>query len=197
GAPHADVMEDTDGKQYLVTTQGNESPCELDLVTYALSTGRLLYTEESAGGGLHRVINLANCGTQWPDFHMGCAKSSPYCVFSTFSDDVRDPSDIYRPFAADPHRTQLLIIRGNGQEVRVLGTARSVLFTDDGYWAQPRAAISNDGAWVVFDSDFGVHNGERVNLLATGFGHSTSTPMPTPTPTPSPSTTKRNSADSR
>jgi len=178
-APHADVMEDTDGKQYMVTTKGNENPCELDLVTYALSTGRFIMKDEAAGGGRRRVVNLANCGTNWPDFHVGCAKSAPYCVLSTYSDTLRTPGDLYTPLANDPHRNQIMVMRGNGQEVRVLATTRSVLFTDDSYYPQSRAALSNDGSWVIFDSDFGVHNGERVNIMATGFG---SAPPPPPPP---------------
>jgi Malectin domain len=179
GAPHADVMEDSDGKQYMVTTKGNEDPCELDLMTFALSSGSLLYNDESAGGGRHRVINLANCGTNWPDYHVGCAKSSPYCVLSIYSDALRSPADLATAIPQDPHRNQIMVMRGNGQEVRVLATSHSILFDDDSYWPQPRAALSNDGAWVVFDSDFGIHNGERVNVMATGFGSGTSsTPDP-------------------
>jgi hypothetical protein len=184
GAPHADVMEDSSGKQYLVSTQGNESPCELDLVTYALSAGPRLYTLDTAGGGLHRVMNLANCGTSWPDFHIGCAKSSPYCVFSSFSDVTRTPADLTTPFPAEPHRTQLIVMRGNGDEIRVLAHARSVLYDDDGYFSTPRAAMSNDGAYVVFDSNFGVDDGERVNLLETGFGSTTVVQPPPPPPPP-------------
>jgi hypothetical protein len=180
GAPHADVMEDSDGKQYMVTTKGNEDPCELDLVTFALSSGRLLYKDEAAGGGRHRVINLANCGTNWPDFHIGCAKSSPYCVLSIYSDTVRSPGDLNSPMAQDPHRNQIMVMRGNGQEVRFLATSRSVLFSNDTYYPQPRAAISNDGAYVVFDSDFGIFNGERVNVMATGFGSASAPPPPPP-----------------
>src|SRR6185312_1957213 len=145
---------------YMVTTKGNENPCELDLVTYALSTGRFIMKDEATGGGRRRVVNLANCGTNWPDFHVGCAKSAPYCVLSTYSDTLRTPGDLYTPLANDPHRNQIMVMRGNGQEVRVLATTRSVLFTDDSYYPQSRAALSNDGSWVIFDSDFGVHNGE-------------------------------------
>jgi hypothetical protein len=184
-APHADVMEDSDGKQYLVTTKGNEDPCELDLVTYAISKGRFLINDEATGGGRHRVINLANCGTNWPDYHIGCAKSSPYCVVSFYDDTLRNLFDLLTPFNTDPHRNQIMVMRGNGQEVRILATSHSVLFAEDSYFPQARAALSNDGAWLVFDSDYGVLNGERVNLMATGFGSSTA-PIILPPPPPPP-----------
>jgi hypothetical protein len=48
-----------------------------------------------------------------------------------------------------------------------------VRFHEDGdsaYWAEPRAAISNDGSLVVFDSNYGNVGGVRVNLVPTGFG---------------------------
>ena len=93
GAPHADLMEDSDGKQYMVTPKGNEEPCELDLVTYSISKGIRLTDLETTGGGRHRVMNLANCGTNWPSYHIGCAKNAPYCVISIYSDTLRSPAD--------------------------------------------------------------------------------------------------------
>lgn len=187
GGPHADLMEDSDGKQYMVTPKGNEEPCELDLVTYSLSKGIRLTDLESAGGGRHRVMNLANCGTNWPSYHIGCAKNAPYCVISIYSDTLRSPADRTTPFDQDPHRGQMMVMRGNGLELRFLAMTRTVLFTDDSYWPQARAAISNDGSWVVFDSNYGIDNGERVNLMPTGFGSSVSPPPVTPPPvTPPP-----------
>jgi hypothetical protein len=185
GAPHADMMEDTDGKQYMVTPKGSQNPCELDLVTYAISKGSRLTDLESTGGGRHRVMNLANCGTTWPSYHIGCAKNAPYCVISIYEEPLRNPAVRTTPFPQDPHRSQIMVMRGNGLEVRFLAMTRTVLFSDDPYWPQSRAAISNDGAWVVFDSNFGVDNGERVNLMATGFNSTTTTPPPPP-PTPTP-----------
>ena len=73
---YADLMEDSDGKQYMVTPKGNEEPCELDLVTYSISKGIRLTDLETTGGGRHRVMNLANCGANWPSYHIGCAKSA-------------------------------------------------------------------------------------------------------------------------
>ena len=36
------------------------------------------------------------------------------------------------------------------------------------YWSTPRAAISNDGALVVVDSNFGEANQHRVVVVETG-----------------------------
>ena len=136
-------MEDSDGKQYMVTPKGNEDPAS-SICHVLISKGTALQTEKT-GGGRHRVFNLANCGTNWPVYHIGCAKNSPYCVISIYSDTLRNPGDRVSSFPQDPHRKQIMVMRGNGLEMRFLAMTRSVLFTDDTYWPQPRAAISNDG----------------------------------------------------
>jgi uncharacterized protein (TIGR03437 family) len=59
-------------------------------------------------------------------------------------------------------------MRDNGVEVRRLAESRSVRFREEGdeaYWAEPRAAISNDGSLVVADSNFGMKAGVRVTLI--------------------------------
>jgi uncharacterized protein (TIGR03437 family) len=71
-----------------------------------------------------------------------------------------------------PHATEILVMRENGLEIRRLAESRSVRFKEEGgeaYWAEPRAAISNDGTLVVADSNFGVMKGVRVTLIHTGF----------------------------
>jgi uncharacterized protein (TIGR03437 family) len=75
-----------------------------------------------------------------------------------------------------PHATEIMVMRENGLEVRRLAESRSVRFREDGdgaYWAEPRAALSNDGSLVVSDSNFGEIGGVRVTLIATGFGKRT------------------------
>jgi hypothetical protein len=102
------------------------------------------------------------------DDHVGCAKNAPMCVISTVS-PIQHPADAPPRF---PHATEVLIMRGNGTEIRRLAETRSVRFSEDGdsaYWAEPRAAISNDGSLVVFDSNYGNVGGVRVNLVPTGF----------------------------
>jgi hypothetical protein len=165
--PHADVMEDSAGKQYLVTTKGQEAPCSLQLVTMDLSKGRSMFWPESAGGGLKTVLNLANCGEMWPTVDLGCAKNAPYCVISTSRTTSRPSADSASAFPDEPYRDQIAILRGNGQEVRFLAATRSVNFDDDTYWPRPRAALSPDGQYVVFTSNFGVDGRERVAVLST------------------------------
>jgi hypothetical protein len=165
--PHADTMEDSDGKQYLVTTKGIENPCSLQLVTMDLSKGRFFFWPVSEGGGLKTVMNLANCGENWPDFDLGCAKNSPYCVLTTFRDSWRDPADLTTPFPTEPHRDRIALMHGNGAEITFLAITRTVAFLDDTYWPQPRSAVSPDGKFIAFDSNFGVDGGERVAILST------------------------------
>ena len=64
-------------------------------------------------------------------------------------------------------------MRGNGAEWRRLAESRSARFKSEGeeaYWSEPRAAISNDGAFVVSDSNFGEPRGFRITLISTGYG---------------------------
>ena len=38
----------------------------------------------------------------------------------------------------------------------------------ESYWSQSHGSISNDASLIVFDSNFGIVNGHRVNVLETG-----------------------------
>ena len=184
--PHADLFEDTDGKQYMVTFKGVNSPaCELDIVTLAIGKGQKLWMPVGQGGGRNSVMGIAACGDTWPSAHFGCAKQAPYCVISIHRDATRNPWDRITPFPAEPHRDEIMVMRGNGLEIRRLAISRSVEFTSDTYYAQPRAAMSNDGSYVIFDSNFGVPNAERVATIATGMP-ATHAPAPPPAPAPAP-----------
>jgi uncharacterized protein (TIGR03437 family) len=124
------------------------------------------------GGGRRKVMTLWSCpfpntngGT---DDHVGCARKAPFCVISTVA-PYRTQSD---PPVRFPHATEIIVMRENGLEIRRLAESRSVRFREDGdnaYWAEPRAAISNDGTLVVADSNFGVTSGVRVTSIRTGF----------------------------
>jgi hypothetical protein len=170
---HSDTFEDSSGIQYLVFDSFTENPCEVSTATYQLNKGALLLQPVELGGGKRKVISLWQCpfpntkgGT---DEHIGCAKNAPFCVISTVS-PYRSPQD---PPLRFPHATEIIVMRENGIEVRRLAESRSVRFAGEGaeaYWAEPRAAISNDGSLVVADSNFGVKGGVRVTLITTGFG---------------------------
>jgi hypothetical protein len=56
--------------------------------------------------------------------------------------------------------------------MRRLAESRSVRFKSEGeeaYWAEPRAAISNDGSLVVADSNFGEPRAVRITFIPTGY----------------------------
>jgi hypothetical protein len=154
-APHADTMADSDGKQYLVEGKGSNDPCELDLVTLDLSKGVSLWKPLLSGGGRKIGLNIAKCGAPWPDYHIGCAKSAPYCVLSTMTGEIRNPDDLTTPIPSVPHRDELIVMRGNALDFTRVAITRSVQYSTDSYWTQPRAALSNDGSLIVFDSNFG------------------------------------------
>jgi uncharacterized protein (TIGR03437 family) len=170
---HSDTFEDSGGTQYIVFDSFTESPCEVATATYQLNKGASISQPVELGGGRRKVMSLWQCpfpntngGT---DEHVGCAKSAPFCVISTVA-PYRSASD---PPVRFPHATEIMVMRENGLEVRRLAQSRSVRFREDGdgaYWAEPRAAISNDGSLVVSDSNFGTIGGVRVTLIATGFG---------------------------
>jgi len=169
---HSDTMEDSAGTQYLVYDSFSNNPCEVSLSTYQLNKGLSIMQPVELGGGRHKVMTLWTCpfpntngGT---DDHVGCARKAPFCVISTVA-PFRTTSD---PPLLFPHATEIIVMRENGLEIRRLAESRSVRFREDGdnaYWAEPRAAISNDGTLVVADSNFGVTSGVRVTAIRTGF----------------------------
>jgi len=169
---HADTMEDYAGTQYLVFDTFTNTPCEVATSTFQLNKGLSIMQPVELGGGRHRVLSLWQCpfpntngGT---DEHIGCAKKAPYCVISTIA-PYRNATD---PPVRFPHATEIIVMRDNGLEIRRLAESRSVRFREDGdfaYWAEPRAALSNDGSLVVADSNFGNIGGGRVTIIPTGF----------------------------
>ena len=168
---HLDTLEDSAGIQYFVMDLETRSPCEVSVSTFQLNKGRDILTRAELGGGRKKVMTLWRCGPGWVDEHIGCAKSAPFCVIST-QNVLRHSKD--QSAAPTPHAGELLVMRENGVEVRRLALTRSGNFSDssgdDRYWSSPRAAISNDGSLVVFDSNFGEPNKQRVTLVQTGLG---------------------------
>jgi uncharacterized protein (TIGR03437 family) len=170
---HSDTFEDSTGTQYLVFDSFTNYPCEVATATYQLNKGLKIMQPVELGGGRRKTMSLWTCpfpnGNGGTDEHIGCARKAPYCVISTAAPN-RAATD---PPVRFPHATEIIVMRENGLEVRRLAESRSVRFTADGsesYWAEPRAAISNDGSIVVSDSNFGVSRAVRVTLIDTGFG---------------------------
>lgn len=171
GAPHSDLFADSSGLQYLVMMSDGQVPCERDLATFQLDKGLHMVDPAELGGGKRRVMTAFRCGTAWTGDHIGCAKSSPYCVVSLGYAAGRDPADT-APIARTPHLSEIFVMRDNGAEIRRLAQHRSVLFKNEeanSYWSTPRAAISNDGSLVVADTNFGVPDSQRVIAIETGF----------------------------
>ncbi|MEO8131782.1 MAG: hypothetical protein ABI822_32110 [Bryobacteraceae bacterium] len=167
---HADTLEDSAGIQYLVYNSQTEVPCEVSIATYQLNRGPKLMEPAILGGGRTKVMTLWKCpfpNSPGPDDHVACAKKAPYCVISTVP-PLRAAADAPLRFA---HTTEILIFRENGLEVRRLAQTRSVPLREEGgesYWSQSHGSIANDASLIIFDSNFGQANAQRVNVLETG-----------------------------
>jgi hypothetical protein len=173
GAPHADVFADN-GRQYLLVDSGIDSPtCEDDLVSLQLSKGVLnLLKPVESGGGRKVLFTLYKCSLTWSDLHFGCARSATaFCAISTDYAEPNLPTQIRD--GKTPFDSEIIVMRGNGVELRRLAMHRSV---QTQYWDQPRACISPDGSMVLWDSNFGNPANHRVALAETGFGTTTLPP---------------------
>ncbi len=171
-AGHSDTFEDSHGDQFLIFSKFSDMPCEVSIATYQLNRGLQVNQPVELGGGRRKVLSLWQCpfpnANQGTDEHIGCAKNVPMCVISTVS-PYRSESE---PPLRFPHATEIMVMRGNGVELRRLAESRSVRFKSEGdeaYWAEPRAAISNDGSLVVADSNFGEPKAVRITLIPTGY----------------------------
>lgn len=171
---HYDMAEDENGIQYFVGGIESQQPCEYSIYSFQLNKGTRFTTPAELGGGRKKLMTLFRCGGDvWTDYHVGCSKGSPYCVFSTTYGAFRsrrqaqDPT----PLPRGPHVAEVLVVKVDATEVRRLMKNRSVPFAEEpgeAYWSTPRGAISNDGAYVVVDSNFGEPNQQRVVLVETG-----------------------------
>ncbi len=176
GGGHGDTMEDSHGNQFLVTAIEGQSPCEYSLYSVQLNRGAQMGLPVEFGGGLKRLMPMFRCGSDhWVDFHTGCAKKTPDCVVSITNEgfnEVRRPDDP-TPIRRSPYVGEIVVVRDNGAEIRRLAQHRSIQFSNEeanGYWSNPRAAISAEGAYVIASSNFGVPNQHRVIVVETGLG---------------------------
>jgi hypothetical protein len=170
---HADTFGDSDGRQYLVRSADISSPCSRVVAAHELAKGVLLNRAAAEGGGRHDLMRLNVCGdaSLWVSIHVGCAKRAAACVVSTdYPGAARDAADLTTPLRRGPFTSEVFAIRGRGIEVRRLAQTRSVKFITDSYWSYPRAAISPDGAEILFSSNFGKPGQQRSVAVATAFG---------------------------
>jgi hypothetical protein len=152
--PHGGVFQGGDGKQYFAYEEGfqgmlgGQYTCALDLVTVRIGAGPLAFTDSTLGGGMTRIRTMAECGSTWQSYHLGCARLQPMCVIST--DDagyaVQDGNTAYY--------NELLLVSFAATTPALTNLAMHYS-TESQYYAQPRAALSFTGDKVVFDSDFG------------------------------------------
>jgi hypothetical protein len=172
GAPHSDLFEDSNGIQYLVATSDTQFPGERALATYELNKGIRLREPVELGGGKKTIMTVFQNGANWTGEHIGCAKQAPYCVLSTEAPNgLRSPDDP-SPIVRAPHITEIMVMRENGLEVRRLMQTRTAFFNNEdakAYWSSPRACLSNDGTFVVADSNFSTPNAHRILRIETGF----------------------------
>jgi hypothetical protein len=162
--PHSDVMEDFDGQQYLVYLSGTNSPCQANFSTLQLNKGLDMLMSSLIGGGRKDAALAFKCGLTWSSYHVGCAKSAPYCVWSIDSPAANLPTQMRN--GTEPYFGEVIIMRGNGVEFRRIAMHRSVLW---GFWDQPRACISNDGRYALWDTNFGRADARWVVMAYTGY----------------------------
>ena len=172
--PHTDTFEDSSGTQYLVFNSDTQSPCEFSLATYRINAGAKILIDAELGGGRKRILAIDKCSgpAPWPkDDHIGCAKSSPYCVISTTYNVIKNPDD-KSSMQRTPHLSEAFLMRDNGAEIIRLAQLRSLRFTvegdDGGYWTQSRACLSNDASVVVADTNFSEPHKFRSIVIETG-----------------------------
>jgi len=171
---HSDMMEDSQGRQYLVYVADIETPCQRQITTSLLSAGPKLLISVAQGGGRTDVNPLHLCGggpiELWAENHTSCARRAPFCAVSTNYTLPRDPADLTTPVNRSTHLSEIMVMRENGVEIRRVAQTRSFQFTNDSYWSFARASISHDGSAVLWDSNFGYPNrGEAVAMAVTGF----------------------------
>lgn len=174
---HFDTFEDSTGNQWMMGALETPVPCEFSLISMSLSKPKLMGIPIELNGGRKRIMPLFQCGgvDTWTDEHIGCSKTTPYCVVSTTYTDFNGQfkADLATPIKHTAHMGEVMVIRDNGKEVRRLMEHRSVPLQGEdasSYWTTPRAAISNDANYVVVDSNFGQLSQNRVVLVETGYG---------------------------
>ena len=177
-APHADVFENTDGKQYLALELDYEgssfAPCSRRVTALQLSKGSKMLELAANGGGLISIMATNYCGTDDTLIadHVNCSKHSAVCAYSAnyadwFALDPAQPNAAVIP--RFPHESEVFVVRGLGLEVRRLAQLHTIRFADDTYWSTARAGLSGDGKFVLWDSNFYRSNQEQAVMTSTGW----------------------------
>jgi hypothetical protein len=144
--PTPDTMEDSDGKQYLVTTKGIEDPCSLQMVTLDLSKGRFFYWPVSAGGGPRAFLTcqlrrtLARFRSQFAP-----ERALLRHVHVSQLGAIRPTSPLRSPL--NPIATRSL--RATTARRSGFSPPHQRLLPDDNYWLQPRHGAESRWQYVV------------------------------------------------
>ena len=137
-APHGDATS-INGIQYFITYADTSSTtCERDLVALPIAQALNMIAART------NIVPLGYCSSMyyWPDFHIGCAPRTGACVVSTLT-----PSQA-------PYGNQIMLLQDLAHLVK-LNFHHSEPRGSDTYWYSPRAALSPDGRYVIYDSNFG------------------------------------------
>jgi hypothetical protein len=178
-SPHGDVFVAPDGQVYfemqvgIEIHSGAQNACEAGQGLLRFNAGPKMTTPENAfgktGGGMKYIGPDFACGGSqvWSAQHTGCARWGQHCVISF---DTPPP----QPGQTTPRNQELWLIGltpAGAVSYNKLGNSNSSAFqqTNDSYWSTPRAAMSMDGALILYDSDHGTHGASHaIYLLPSG-----------------------------
>lgn len=163
GNIHMDTFQDSTGRQFLAPVEIGWS-CKITFAFFQINKRQNLLVDAKAGGGRHKLdFNINQCGgtTPWSYAdHIGCAKNAPTCVISVEYLDSATPN-----LAGKANfYSELFAVTDLGRDLKRLGQYRSVYYD---YWDSPRPAISNDGKFVLYDSNMGTPGAKNTFLLET------------------------------
>ena len=150
--PHADTFADG-GKQYLLLTMGFDAPsCEADLVSLDISKGAKMLLPVEAGGGRKNIMTQYACGLTLSCRHL-ISGVRPFRsgALRDLDPDPRSrafPLNQLRRNGTEPFHSEVMVMRGNGAEIRRLAIRSQAACAQWQYWDQPRACASRRmAAW--------------------------------------------------
>lgn len=180
GSGHSDFLESQDGKQYIVINTGGD-PCGMHIAALRFAAKNKIFVPDSAGGGNHRIMTIDYCGdVPWSYYHASCAMHEPYCAMEIYAMPPDFPTTVR---TKSPFSGEIVVIKNMGEEIRRVAMHRSVPYE---YFEQPRASISPDAKYVMWDTNFGVKGQRYVVAAATGYNNSNTVTPPPPTDTTAP-----------
>jgi hypothetical protein len=162
---HYDTGYDLEGKPVFVavgnsrTQAGLKNPCASD---WGLDVRQL--------NNVFSAVCLLDGQPSWHVSYRGSA-SQPWMAISFFDDRNPGPElfgnnkGLQPPTAGNwhPYEDEIVLARIDGRAIYRLAHARSR--SAENYWAQPHAAISRDGKYVVFSSNMAHPQGCPSNML--------------------------------